>query len=84
MARRFDLILLDWGLRDGTGVELCLALRNAGVTAPVLFYTGMNITNALLDEVSRIGAQDVLTKPGDFNDLLQKVTHYISEQEPDQ
>lgn len=75
----FDLILLDWVLRDGTGVELCQAVRSMEVTAPVLFYSGKTITNELLDEAMRAGAQGFLSKPIDVNTLLQKVSDVLGQ-----
>ena len=79
MAHTVDLILLDWVLEDGTGVELCRQLRSIGVTAPILFYTGKNITNELLDDAMRAGAQGFLTKPVDANTILQRVSDFIGQ-----
>jgi len=39
------------------------------VTAPVLFYSGKNITNERLDEAMRAGAQGFLAKAADVNAL---------------
>src|ERR1051325_2750292 len=36
----FDLILLDWSLADGTGLELCKQIRAFDTRTPILFYTG--------------------------------------------
>src|SRR5438270_249072 len=35
-----DLILLDWGLPDMTGIEVIQALRRSQVTAPIIMLTG--------------------------------------------
>src|SRR5687767_4773586 len=37
---RFDLYLLDSGLPDGNGLDLCRTLREADPETPVLFYSG--------------------------------------------
>ena len=79
MTRTVGLILLDWVLKDGTGVELCKELRSTGVTAPILFYTGKNITNELLGDALRAGAQGFLTKPVDANTILQSVSAFIGQ-----
>ena len=79
IAHMVDLILLDWVLEDGTGVELCEELRSIGVTAPVLFYTGKSITNELLENAMRAGAQGFLTKPVDANAILQRVSDFIGQ-----
>ena len=78
-AHNFDLILLDWVLNDGTGVELCAAIRSIGVTAPVLFYSGRDITDELLDAARGAGAQGFLTKPVDVDTLLQRVSELIGQ-----
>ncbi len=31
--KKFDLIVLDWGLPDGSGVDLCVEIRQAGENA---------------------------------------------------
>ena len=82
-AHNFDLIVLDWKLRDGTGLDLCIALRIAGVTASILFCTGMDITKELLDKATRAGAQGFLTKPVDLNSILQKVSEFVGQPKPD-
>ncbi len=79
MEHTVGLILLDWVLKDGTGVELCKELRSTGVTAPILFYTGKNITNELLGDALRAGAQGFLTKPVDANTILQSVSAFIGQ-----
>jgi DNA-binding response OmpR family regulator len=79
IAHNIDLILLDWVLEDGTGIELCRELRSIGVTAPVLFYSGKDITNELLDDAMRAGAQGFLTKPVDVNTILQRVSDFIKQ-----
>jgi DNA-binding response OmpR family regulator len=84
IAHNIDLILLDWVLEDGTGIELCRELRSIGVTAPVLFYSGKDITNELRDDAMRAGAQGFLTKPVDVNTILQSVSDFIKQPKPNQ
>ena len=60
-------------------IELCEELRSIGVTAPVLFYTGKSITNELLENAMRAGAQGFLTKPVDANAILQRVSDFIGQ-----
>ena len=84
IAHNIDLILLDWVLEDGTGIELCRELRSIGVTAPVLFYSGKDITKELLDDAMRAGAQGFLTKPVDVDTILQRVSDFIKQPKPSQ
>ncbi|WP_426754893.1 response regulator transcription factor [Myxococcus sp. Y35] len=73
LARRdFQLILLDVMLPDGDGYTLCRALREEGVTTPVLMLTA----RTLEDDVVRgfeSGAQDYLGKPYRLRELLARV-----------
>ncbi|NQD36394.1 two-component system response regulator CreB [Permianibacter sp. IMCC34836] len=70
-ARRFDLLILDVGLPDQTGFELCRALRAIQPT-PVLFLTARN------EEVDRIvglelGAEDYVGKPFSPRELILRI-----------
>jgi two-component system OmpR family response regulator len=68
----YDAIILDVGLPDGDGIELCAALRDAGVWAPVLILTA----HAAIDERVRgldAGADDYLGKPFAFDELVARV-----------
>ncbi|MBZ4419266.1 response regulator transcription factor [Myxococcus sp. RHSTA-1-4] len=70
--RAFQLILLDVMLPDGDGYSLCRALREEGVTTPVLMLTA----RTLEDDVVRgfeAGAQDYLGKPYRLRELLARV-----------
>jgi CheY-like chemotaxis protein len=62
-VRSANLILLDWVLRDGTGIELCTALRSMKVRSPILFYTGLELTREQVNEAMTAGAQG-------FHDVL--------------
>ena len=67
-----DLIVLDGMLPDGDGVALCRALRERGQQVPVLMLTARD---ALSDRVAGLnaGADDYLTKPFEFEELLARV-----------
>ena len=64
----FALILLDIGLPDKDGLELCRQIRLFDQQTPVLFYTAFA---DLLDmeEATRAGAQGCLRKPEDTGRL---------------
>ena len=79
IVHSFDLFLLNWMLRDGTGVELCTVLRSMGLSAPILFSTGRDITDELLNDVTQAGGQGVLAKPIDSNSMLQSVSSLIGD-----
>ncbi|MFF0269875.1 response regulator transcription factor [Kribbella sp. NPDC004536] len=65
-------VVLDLGLPDADGRDVCLALRAHGVDAPVLMLTALS---GLQHKVSgfEAGADDYLTKPFDVPELLVRV-----------
>jgi two-component system response regulator MprA len=67
-----DVLVLDVGLPDADGRDVCQALRARGVTAPVLFLTARD---ALPDRLSgfHAGGDDYLTKPFALAELLVRV-----------
>lgn len=80
----FDLIILDWKLEDGTGIELCQMIRTFDPKTPILFYSGA----AYQDEVEKamkVGAQGYLVKPTGLAHLMQAISkHTGGEPGPDQ
>ena len=69
---RFDAILLDIGLPDADGRQVCRKLRDDGVSAPIIMLTasvGDNDTVEGLDS----GANDYVTKPFRLNVLLARL-----------
>jgi two-component system response regulator MprA len=67
-----DVLVLDIGLPDSDGRDVCQALRARGVTAPVLFLTAKD---ALTDRLSgfHAGGDDYLVKPFALAELLVRV-----------
>ena len=68
----FALVVLDWGLPDFDGVEICRRLRSSGDTTPVLMLTAHD---ALEERVLALdaGADDFLTKPFELEELHARV-----------
>jgi CheY-like chemotaxis protein len=59
-AEDFDLILLDYHLPDGTGLELCRQIRLFDVSTPILMFT---VTHSIEhDAVLAAGGQGVIRK----------------------
>ncbi len=67
-----DALILDIGLPDADGRDVCQALRSHGVSAPVLFLTARE---ALTDRLSgfHAGGDDYLTKPFALEELVVRV-----------
>jgi DNA-binding response OmpR family regulator len=66
--QRPDVLVLDIGLPDADGRDLCLALRSAGIDAPVLFLTARD---GLHDKIAgfEAGGDDYLTKPFELEEV---------------
>ena len=67
-----DAIVLDIGLPDADGRDVCQALRSAGQSAPVLFLTALGDVHDRLSGFSA-GADDYLPKPFDVKELLARI-----------
>ncbi len=67
-----DLMILDVMLPGMSGLEVCRTLREEGIGVPVLMLTARD---ALEDKLAgfRCGADDYLTKPFAFAELLARV-----------
>lgn len=68
----YELLILDWLLPDGEGIELCRYYRQRQKTAPILFLTAKDTT---ADKVTGldVGADDYLIKPVDLLELLARI-----------
>lgn len=77
---RFDLVLLDVGLPDIDGREICKLMRKQGVGAPILMLTG---ADSEADTILGLdaGANDYITKPFRFGILLARMRAHLRSHE---
>ena len=68
----YDLIILDLRLPGMTGIEVLRTLRDRGQTLPVLVLTAQDSVEFKVDAL-RAGADDYVTKPFSFEELLARV-----------
>jgi two-component system response regulator MprA len=70
--RGADALVIDIGLPDADGRDVCQALRARGIDAPVLFLTARD---AMTDRLAGFGAggDDYVTKPFHFDELVARV-----------
>jgi two-component system response regulator MprA len=67
-----DLLIIDIGLPDADGRDVCQALRARGVETPVLFLTARD---ALTDRLAGFsaGGDDYVTKPFDIEEVTARL-----------
>lgn len=71
-AYSYDLIVIDWGLPNVTGIEILRSFRLKGGVTPVLMLTGRD----KIEEKETgfdAGADDYLTKPFDARELYARI-----------
>jgi len=68
----YDVIVLDLRLPGMTGLEIVRTLRDRGVTTPVLMLTAQDSVEFKVQGL-RAGADDYVTKPFSFEELLARV-----------
>lgn len=68
----YDLLIVDWMLPKMNGVDLCRKVRREGKRVPILILTAKD---AVEDKIKGLdsGADDYLTKPFSFDELLARV-----------
>lgn len=71
-AGRFDVILLDVGLPDGDGRELCREMRRAQIAAPIIMLTGVDGEADTIRGLDS-GANDYVTKPFGVQELMARI-----------
>lgn len=79
-SNHIDIVLLDIGLPDMDGRELCGSLRRQGFCAPILMLTGAaGEADTILGLNS--GANDYITKPFRFGVLLARLRAHLRQHE---
>ena len=76
----FDIILLDVGLPDMDGRDVCRLLRRKGVFAPIIMLTGMNSDADIILGLDS-GANDYITKPFKMGVLLARLRAHLRQHE---
>jgi len=72
----YDVVVLDLGLPDTDGVALCRTWRAEGLAAPILMLTARDAVQARIVGLDS-GADDYITKPFDFDELLARLRALI-------
>jgi DNA-binding response OmpR family regulator len=73
----FDVIILDIVMPGVNGIEVCATLKNQlGLTTPIIMLTALGTTDDIVTGLET-GADDYLTKPFKFKELLARI-HALS------
>ncbi|KAF0993793.1 response regulator transcription factor [Geobacillus sp. TFV-3] len=72
LAEFYDVVVLDWMLPNGDGVDICRRLRQNGYTGAILMLTAKD---AVQDRVTGLeaGADDYLVKPFEIDELAARL-----------
>jgi DNA-binding response OmpR family regulator len=71
-SREFDLLILDIGLPDADGRDVLREWRDRGIDTPVLILSARGEVRDRVEGLE-LGADDYLTKPFAFDELLARV-----------
>ena len=77
-AQKFDLIVLDVGLPDMNGIELCAKIRNMAQhrKTPIVFLTGMTTVEHRAQSTLN-GGNDFVAKPFHLSELSMKAAMWM-------
>lgn len=67
-----EVLVVDVGLPDSDGRDVCQALRSAGQNAPVLFLTALGATHDRLAGF-HAGGDDYVAKPFEISELMARI-----------
>jgi two-component system response regulator VicR len=76
----FDLVLIDLGLPDGSGYELCKEIRAAGDT-PIIILSARDEETSIVLGLD-LGADDYLTKPFRLRELISRIKAVLRRRGP--
>lgn len=71
-ATGYELVLIDWNLPDGSGLDILAAYRGAGHSGSAVIITARSTVEDLVLGLEA-GADDILTKPFDWRELRARV-----------
>jgi two-component system response regulator HydG len=76
----YHLLLLDYRLPDGTGLDLLEAVRQKGLPVPAIIMTSLRDIGTAV-RAMRLGAFDYITKPVNPDELLMVVRQALQKEE---
>lgn len=77
----FDLLLMDIGLPDGSGLDLCQKVRESGNDVPIVFLSALTDEATVVKGIKN-GADDYLRKPFGLEELKVRVNKFVRKMMP--
>lgn len=72
----FQLLLIDYRLPDGTGIDVLNHRRETGLTVPAIIMTSFNDVRTAVKAI-QLGAADYITKPINPDELLMIISNAL-------
>lgn len=80
--QQHDLLILDWMLPRLDGIRLCQKLRQERILVPILMLSARHQVQDRIQGLN-VGADDYLSKPFEFEELLARVRALLRRHAPD-
>lgn len=77
----YDLLLSDFRLPDGNGIDLLKWLKETERSIPLIMMTSYADIQTAVQSI-KLGASDYIAKPINQNDLLLKINEFVKKTEP--
>ncbi|WP_316737831.1 sigma-54 dependent transcriptional regulator [Pedobacter aquatilis] len=78
--QEFDLLLIDYRLPDGVGLEVITHTRNLGFATPIIIMTSFNDVRTAVKSM-QMGAFDYITKPVNPDELLMVIKNSLTKKD---
>jgi len=72
LMNHYDVIVLDWMLPNKNGIKVLESLRAQNISTPIIMLTAKSMLKDKIDGI-KTGADDYLTKPFEYEELLVRV-----------
>lgn len=82
-ANGADAVLLDMTLPEMHGTKVLEEIRNLSASVPVIVVTGETLAESR-DACSRLGVQEYLSKPPDYDELMKALARALSNPKTDE
>ncbi|MFL6557591.1 MAG: response regulator transcription factor [Bacillus sp. (in: firmicutes)] len=71
-SAHYDVVIMDWMMPNGTGVDVCRRLRKQGYAGAILMLTAKDTVGDRIEGLDS-GADDYLVKPFEIEELLARL-----------